>query len=237
MAMKLNAKEKANDSALRAYNAQIEKAFKTLGANHTTTRNLVAKAKSIFGSSMRTAHTRAGDIPQIQRNRKTVSNDNAVKALQKETRYKKGTTKAGQFLPMFDATRAYQKAIKNVRQNILKSMPARQRISKTAKELSREISRMVTSSLISEQITENDLASEVFEKYKQAKEQKLDIKVFQDFAKAFHDDGQKEALNLLAKRREEELVKKALDDPALMEGITDTQLRSYLSDFEDLNPF
>ena len=39
MAMKMNAAEKANDSIIRAFNKQIENAYRKLGYNHTVTQN------------------------------------------------------------------------------------------------------------------------------------------------------------------------------------------------------
>lgn len=242
MAMKLNAREKSNDSIIRAYNAQIEKAYKTLGANHTTTRNLVSKAKSIFGASMRTAQMAVGEVPQIKRNRATVTNNNAVKALQKETRYGKQTSKAGQILPMYDVTKAYQKAIQNVQKNILKNLPRDYRMKTPVKQLQKEINRLTTAGAISDQLLENDLASEIWEAYKAAKDKGEDITEFKDFTNLFHSEGQKKALQQytlesIAEKRNAALVEKALADPSLMDGITQEQFQQYMDGFEDLNPF
>ena len=242
MAMKLNPAEKSNDSILRAYNSQIEKAYKQLGATHTTTRNLINKANSIFGANMRTAKTVYGDIPQIQRNRTTVSNANAVKALQKETRYKSGTTKAGQILPMYDVSRAYQNAIKNVQKQLLKNIPAKTRMGMSAKQLQKELNRMTTASAINDKITENDLASEIWEKYKETKDNGENISQYLDFAKIFHTEGQEKALQKytlesLTQRRNDALMEKALDDPTLLNAVSGQQIEQFLSGFEDLNPF
>lgn len=242
MAMKLTPAEKANDSVLRAYNAQIEKAFKQLGASHTTTRNLINQANSIFGQNMRTAKTAYGDIPQIQRNRATVSNANAVKALQKETRYKSGTTKSGQILPMYDVTRAYQRAIQNVQKQLLKNIPFKKRSAMSANELQKELNRMTTQSAINAKIAENDLASEIWEKYKETKDNGDDISQYLDFAKVFHKEGQaaaleKYTLESLTQRRNDALMQKALDDPTLLNAVSGEQIAQFLRGFEDLNPF
>ena len=51
MAMKMTAVEKQNDSIIRAYNSQIEKAVKQLGYGHTVTQNLINNATMIFGEN------------------------------------------------------------------------------------------------------------------------------------------------------------------------------------------
>lgn len=123
MAMKMNAAEKANDSTIRAFNAQIEKAYKTLGANNTVTQNLINKAKSVYGASNMKEMSRAGNnIPQIARTRATVSNNNNAKALYQATHYTSGTRK-GQYKSMYDATKAQQKAISQILQDTLKATP------------------------------------------------------------------------------------------------------------------
>ena len=103
MAMKMTAVEKQNDSIIRAYNSQIEKAVKHLGYYHIVTQNLINNAKLIFGENNMKQMTKKSridsitgnqvHIPQISRNRKTVSS-NMAKKLQTETK-----TKSGAYFP------------------------------------------------------------------------------------------------------------------------------------------
>ena len=109
MAMKMTAVEKQNDSIIRAYNSQIEKAVKQLGYRHTVTQNLINNATIIFGENNMKQMTKKSridaitgnqvHIPQISRNRKTISTDMAKK-LQKETK-----TKTGTYKNMYDVSR------------------------------------------------------------------------------------------------------------------------------------
>ena len=117
MAMKMTAVEKQNDSIIRAYNSQIEKSVKQLGYYHTVTQNLINNAKLIFGENNMKQMTKKSridtitgnqiHIPQISRNRKTISTDMAKK-LQTETK-----TKTGTYKNMYDVSKHYQKAIDN----------------------------------------------------------------------------------------------------------------------------
>jgi hypothetical protein len=203
MAMKLNAAEKANDSIIRAFNKQIENAYRNLGYNNTVTQNLVNKAISVYGKNAMKEMTitigyspnqidrTTGEIhaiPQIQRNRANVSNTTKAKALKAETQYTSGDKK-GQYKNMYDVSKAYQKAIKQARQNIIKSLPNETIKTKTPKQLEREIRKKLTRERIAKQVLENDLASEIFAAYEQAKDDGDDIELYQEYANNYHSGG------------------------------------------------
>lgn len=256
MAMKMNAAEKANDSIIRAFNKQIENAYRKLGYNHTVTQNLVNQAKSIYGATNMkemkiTAGYTAGQIdkttgeifgiPQINRNRANVSNGMKAKALKAATQYTAGNKK-GQFKSMYDVTKAHQKAIEQVRQSILKSIPAGDIRSSTPKQLEQRIKKELKPERIQKQIIENDLASEIFAAYEQAKEDDDDLELYQDFARDYHD-GKEIDYDLLSQintARYESMLEKSLDNPELTTGLTGDKLNEFLNSggwTEILNPF
>ena len=256
MAMKMTAAEKANDSIIRAFNKQIENAYRKLGYNHTVTQNLVNQAKSIYGAANMkemkiTAGYTAGQIvkttgeifgiPQINRNRANVSNGMKAKALKAATQYTAGNKK-GQFKSMYDVTKAHQKAIEQVRQSILKSIPAGEIRSSTPKQLEQRIKKELKPERIQKQIIENDLASEIFAAYKQAKEDDDDLELYQDFARNYHD-GKEIDYDLLSQintARYESMLEKSLENPELTTGLTGDKLNEFLNSggwTEILNPF
>lgn len=193
MAMKMNAVEKQNDSIIRAYNSQIEKAVKQLGYGHTVTQNLINNATMIFGeSNMKQMAKKAGkdvitgqtiNIPQISRNRKTISTDMAKK-LQKETK-----TKTGTYKNMYDVSKHYQKAIDNAiaqrRANIPDNLMQIKDINKRTKAIKNYVNN-VTRQEIKNQININDLISETFEQYNIAKENGDDVTDYIEFATDYH---------------------------------------------------
>lgn len=254
MAMKLNAAEKANDSVIRAFNKQIENAYRNLGYNNTVTQNLVNKAISIYGkNAMKEMRITVGyspnqidrttgeihAIPQIQRNRANVSNTTKAKALKAETQYTSGDKK-GQYKNMYDVSKAYQKAIKQARQNIIKSLPNETIRTKTPKQLEREIMKKLTRERIAKQVLENDLASEIFAAYEQAKEDGDDIELYQEYANNYHSGGDTDLdlINRIAEQRYQTLVDKSLENPDEVTGLTGERLNEFLQGFEEIyNPF
>lgn len=256
MAMKMTVAEKANDSIIRAFNKQIENAYRKLGYNHTVTQNLVNQAKSIYGAAnMKEMKITAGyasgqinkttgeifGIPQINRNRANVSNGMKAKALKAATQYTSGDKK-GQFKSMYDVTKAHQKAIEQVRQSILKSIPAGDIRSSTPKQLEKRIRKELKPERIQKQIIENDLASEIFAAYEQAKEDDDDLELYQDFARNYHD-GKEIDYDLLSQintARYESMLEKSLENPELTTGLTGDKLNEFLNSggwTEILNPF
>ena len=194
MAMKMTAVEKQNDSIIRAYNSQIEKSVKQLGYWHTVTQNLINNAKSIFGennikqmSKKSRIDTITGNqihIPQIARNRKTISTDKAKK-LQSETK-----TKSGTYKNMYDVSKHYQKAIDNAiaqrRANIPDNLMQIKDINKRTKAI-KNYANNVAKQEIKIQINLNDLVSETFEQYTIAKENGDDVADYIEFAYDYHN--------------------------------------------------
>lgn len=256
MAMKMTPAEKANDSIIRAFNKQIENAYRKLGYNHTVTQNLVNQAKSIYGAAnlkeMKiTVGYTAGQIdkttgeifgiPQINRNRTNVSNGMKAKALKAATQYTAGDKK-GQYKSMYDVTKAHQKAIEQVRQSILKGIPAGEIRNSTPKQLEKRIRKELKPERIQKQIIENDLASEIFAAYEQAKEDDDDLELYQDFARDYHEGKEidYDLLNQINNARYESMVNKSLENPDLTTGLTGDKLNEFLNSggwTEILNPF
>lgn len=254
--MKMTAAEKANDSIIRAFNKQIENAYRKLGYNHTVTQNLVNQAKSIYGAANMkemkiTAGYTAGQIdkstgeifgiPQINRNRANVSNGMKAKALKAATQYTSGEKK-GQFKSMYDVTKAHQKAIEQVRQSILKGIPAGEIRNSTPKQLEKRIRKELKPERIQKQIIENDLASEIFAAYEQAKEDDDDLELYQDFARDYHAGKEidYDLLSQINNARYESMINKSLENPDLTTGLTGDKLNEFLNSggwTEILNPF
>lgn len=193
MAMKMTAVEKQNDSIIRAYNSQIEKSVKQLGYYHTVTQNLINNAKLIFGESNIKQMTKKSridtitgnqiHIPQISRNRKTISTDKAKK-LQKETKIK-----TGKYKNMYDVSKHYQKAIDNAiaqrRANIPDALMQIKDINKRTKAIKNYVNN-VTKQEIKNQINISDLISETFEQYRISKENGDDVTDYIEFANDYH---------------------------------------------------
>ena len=215
MAMKMNAVEKQNDSIIRAYNSQIEKAVKQLGYGHTITQNLINNATMVFGeNNMKQMTKKAGkdvvtgktiSIPQISRNRKTISTDMAKK-LQKETK-----TKTGTYKNMYDVSKHYQKAIDNAiaqrRANIPDNLMKIKDINKRTKAIKNYVNN-VTKQEIKNQINISDLISETFEQYRISKEKGDDVTEYIEFANDYHSGNvvnQQTLLNLKKKQYEKQL--------------------------------
>lgn len=265
MAMKMNAAEKANDSTIRAFNAQIEKAYKTLGANNTVTQNLINKARSVYGASNMKEMNRAGNnIPQIARTRATVSNNTSAKALYQATHYTSGTRK-GQYKSMFDATKAHQKAISQIlqdtlkaqsnkdisrynrRKNILTSLkgtvtaqnPIYKRAEKQVKQFEKALKKNWNIEQIQNKISENDLASEIFDAYAKAKDDGDDTKLYEDFARDYHDgkDINYDLIQQIQDQRAQTLLEKSTQ-PDLSNGLTSGELDNFFDDFVEIyNPY
>lgn len=215
MAMKMTAAEKQNDSIIRAYNSQIEKSVKQLGYYHTVTQNLINNAKLIFGENnikQMTKKSRIDNItgnqvhiPQISRNRKTISTDMAKK-LQKETK-----TKTGTYKNLYDVSKHYQKAIDNAiaqrRANIPDNLMKIKDINKRTKAIKNYVNN-VTKQEIKNQINISDLISETFEQYRISKENGDDVTDYIEFANDYHSGNevnQQTLLNLKKKQYEKQL--------------------------------
>lgn len=265
MAMKMNAAEKANDSTIRAFNAQIEKAFKTLGANNTVTQNLINKARSVYGANNMKEMNRAGNnIPQIARTRATVSNNTSAKALYQATHYTSGTRK-GQYKSMFDATKAHQKAISQILQDTLKAQPNKdisrynrrkniltslkgtanaqnpiyKRAEKQVKQFEKGLKKNWNVEQIQNKISENDLASEIFDAYAKAKENNEDTRLYKDFAKDYHDGKgiNYDLIQQIQDQRAQTLLEKAVQ-PDLSKGLSSGELGNFFDDFVEIyNPY
>ena len=235
MAMKMTAVEKQNDSIIRAYNRQIEKSVKQLGYWHTVTQNLINNAKLIFGennikqmSKKSRIDTITGNqihIPQISRNRKTISTDMAKK-LQTETK-----TKTGNYKNMYDVSKHYQKAIDNAiaqrRANIPDNLMQIKDINKRTKAI-KKYANNVTKQEIRNQININDLISETFEQYNMAKENGDDVTDYIEFANDYHNGNEinhETLLNLKKKQYGKQLE------------LETTQYSTYDSDIGNLADF
>lgn len=222
MAMKLSAAEKQNDSIIRAYNTQIEKAVKQLGYSNTITQNLINNAKIIFGEtnirqmskkSVKDIITgKTVNIPQISRNKKILST-NKAKELQKETK-----TKTGTYKNMYDVSKHYQnaidKAIAKKRVNIPQKFIEIKNIKDRTKAIKNYVNN-VTKSDINEQIMINDLVSEIFEKYNIAMESGENIDDYIEFANDFHsgkDINVETLMNLKSKQFENTILQNELSE-------------------------
>lgn len=222
MAMKLSAAEKQNDSIIRGYNTQIEKAVKQLGYSNTITQNLINNAKIIFGETNMKQMTKKSvkdiatgetvHIPQISRNRKTLST-NKAKELQKEVK-----TKSGTYKNMYDVSKYYQnvidKAIAKKRANIPQKFMEIKNIKDRTKAIKNYVNN-VTKSDINEQIVINDLISETFEKYKINKEKGENVDDYIEFANDFHsgkDINIETLMNLKSKQFENTILQNGLSE-------------------------
>lgn len=193
MAMKLSAVEKQNDSIIRAYNTQIEKAVKQLGYSNTITQNLINNAKIIFGESnmKQMAKKSVKDIatgemihiPQISRNKKILST-NKAKELQKEVK-----TKSGKYKNMYDVSKHYQNAIDKAIAKKRANIPSKFMEIKNIKDRTKAIKNYVNNvskTDINEQIMINDLIGEIFEKYNNEMENGENVDDYIEFANDFH---------------------------------------------------
>lgn len=203
MAMKLNDVEKANDNILRQYNKQIEKSVRQLGLNHTTTQNLINTAVQIFGvNNMKTMkitrlvsesqlNKNTGEIhgvPQISRNRATLSQTAKTKELRATTQYTRGELK-GNYKALYDVSKQYQRAIRRAEQKIRMNIPdyIADQTSSNHNIASKYVQSQLTQDVINQQTMYDDLASEIFEAYEDAKDSGDDTDDFETFAHNFHD--------------------------------------------------
>lgn len=203
MAMKLSTVEKANDSILRQYNSQIEKSVRQLGLNHTTTQNLINTAVQIFGAgNMKTMkitrvlsesqlNKNTGEIhgiPQIARTRSTLSKTSKAKELRATTQYTRGELK-GNYKALYDVSKQYQRAIRRTEQKIRMSIPdyIADLTSTNPNVANKYVQSQLTQDAINQQTMYDDLASEIFEAYEDAKEIGDDTDDFETFAHNFHD--------------------------------------------------
>lgn len=198
MAMKLNAVEKANDSILRQYNSQIEKSVRQLGLYNTTTQNLINAAVQIFGANnMKTMkitkvlNATTGelfDIPQIARNRKTLSETAKAKELKAETQYTRGELK-GTYKALYNVSKQYQKALRRAEQKIRMNIPdyIADATKTNPKAAAQYVQEQLTPDAIQSQARYDDLASEIFEKYEETKKLGDDTRDFENFADYFHE--------------------------------------------------
>lgn len=199
--MKLNETEKAIDSAIRAYNRQLEKAFNELGYDHTITRNLVSTARSIFGKDsikvMSTKYIDKKNIDystgeyhetiQIKRDRATIAkavNNNLVDQLNKATRFKNKTSDRsldkynGTFNRLYNVTLARNQAIEQLRMFHQAHLPQHiqdqmrgKSVAEKTQILNGYLATVTTSENIDMQLLYNDLTTEVFTVYKQSREE------------------------------------------------------------------
>lgn len=199
MAMKLTEAQKAVDSAIRAYNRQIEKAYTELGYDHTVTRNLVSTARSIFGKdAVKTMETKYIDrknidystgeyheTVQIKRNKSVLDNaikNNLIDQLNKATKFKNTTTNReldkynGSYNRMYNVSMARNQAIDQLRMFHQAHLPDHIKNAMKGKSVAQKndilqnfLKRVTTQNNIDMQIIYNDLASEVFAGYHQAR--------------------------------------------------------------------
>lgn len=203
MAMKLNTVEKANDNILRQYNSQIEKSVRQLGLTHTTTQNLINAAVQVFGAvNMKTMkitrvlsesqlNKNTGEIygiPQIARTRATLSQTAKAKELRATTQYTRGELK-GNYKAIYDVSKQYQRAIRRAEQKIRMNIPdyIADLTSANPNVANKYVQSQLTQDVINQQTMYDDLASEIFEAYEDAKETGDDTDDFETFAHSFHD--------------------------------------------------
>lgn len=201
MAMKLTDAQKAVDSAIRSYNRQLEKAYNELGYDHTITRNLVSTARSIFGKdaikAMDTKYIDRKNIDystgeyhetiQIKRSKSILDkaiSENLIDKLNKATRFTNKTSDRsldkynGTYNRLYNVTLARNTAIEQLRmfhqahlpQSILDNMKGKS-VAQKNDILQAYLKRVTTTDNIDMQIFYNDLASEVFAGYHQARDE------------------------------------------------------------------
>lgn len=223
MAMKLTAAEKATDSFIRQYNAQIEKAYRQLGANNTITRNLIHNARTMFGDvNMKTQKIKAGhldyktgevmEIPQISRTRKALAKAgtfenkfSAISQLRNRTTYK--TDKGYNYKSMFDVTRKRNEIVKKanaqLKNEFMRLNPTANMALKENQKKFKDFQRTgLTREVIHFETLVNDMQSEIFEAYEIAKEQGEDISEYQDFAFNYHENNGNQNINRITEMYE-----------------------------------
>lgn len=269
MAMKLTDAEKAVDSAIRAYNRQIEKAYTELGYDHTITRNLVSTARSIFGKdSVKTMKTKYIDKKnidystgeyhetiQIKRTRDVLTkaiNNNLIEQLNKATRFKNTTSNRsldkhnGEYNRLYNVTMARNQAIEQLRMFHQSHLPEHIQNQMRGKSVAQKtdilnayLKQMTTRDNIDTQIFFNDLASEVFAGYHQARNEIDDTYDYdenflrmQEFATQYNANNYDMALLYDARRARDNWIY----SQQYRDEIEDITGRTF-NDFSDLNIF
>lgn len=197
MPTKFTDAEKAIDSAIRAFNKQIENAYTKLGYDHTITRNLVSTARSIFGKdAVRTMSTKYIDKKnidystgeyhetiQVKRSKTVIQNaikNGHIEMLNKATRFKNTTNNRdldkynGEYKSLYNVSQAYQKAIEQVRQYHTANLPQNVLDSMSGKSIAEKdkileayLKLSLTDDNINMQLFYNDLSTEIFAAYNQ----------------------------------------------------------------------
>lgn len=242
--MKLTDAQKQADSAIRAFNKQLEQAYTKLGYDHTVTRNLVSTARVIFGKdAIKTMNTKYVDKKnidystgeyyetiQVKRSKdvlnKTIDN-NLIKQLDKTLRFKNNTQNRdldkynGTYKSMFNVSNAYNKAVEQVRmfhqthlpQHIRDALNNTTSISEKNKILESYQKSMTTTDNIDIQIFFNDLSSEVFAAYNQARNEIEDESDYtetflkmQEFANAYNSNNYNMELLQQARRARDNFI-------------------------------
>lgn len=251
MAMKLNASEKQADNFIRSLNKQIEKAYKDLGYNHPVTRNLVHTAKAIVGkdnikymsqksyknNQMDMSTGEVHEIPQISRTRKALNALTATtKVFNQSTGHMTKTSKLEQIQKQYytsqgiatryDVTKAHQKAIEREMQR--RRVEYTNTHKGTGKKFFDEVDayqRAFTEKELNKQLYFDVIASDIFEKYKQAKDNgDEDIDDYTMFADMYnHGDNIEDFENIV----QQAMVKR--DETLHNMAYTDEQLEQELS--------
>lgn len=217
MASKLTDAQKIADNAIRAFNKQIESAYRNLGYNHQVTRNLVSTARSIFGESNIKYSDRSSTfnynmvdkatgeilaIPQISRGKKALDaygiKDKGAKRsklaeLERVTSYRdKANVK--QYKRMFDVTKAVSEAARRLelsrKAHIPVEIQAQIDNAKTIAEKNSILKGYVHSYSQAEyqtQLSIDIIAGDIFAKYHSAKEHDEDITAYQEFGYQFNN--------------------------------------------------
>lgn len=184
--MKMGVNEKTVDNVLRQYNSQLSKAYKQLGEKHTVSANLVNNAISIYGEE-NIRFTKDG-VPQIKRNRSTVNMYTKAMDLKSESQYTQGEFK-GNYKRMYDVTKAYQKAINQVRQQARNKVPAVfmeiKDLKKRSAAINKWINAQTTKANINRMLKINDMISEMYTQYNDDND---DNELLNQFANDFHTD-------------------------------------------------
>lgn len=184
--MKMGVNEKTVDNVLRQYNSQLSKAYKQLGEKHTVSANLVNNAISIYGEE-NIRFTKDG-VPQIKRNRSTVNMYTKAMDLKSESQYTQGEFK-GNYKRMYDVTKAYQKAINQVRQQARNKVPAVfmeiKDLKKRSAAINKWINAQTTKANINRMLKIDDMISEMYTQYNDDND---DNELLNQFANDFHTD-------------------------------------------------
>lgn len=268
--MKLDTAEKAIDSAIRAYNKQLEQAYTKLGYDHTITRNLVSTARSIFGkdsiTTMKTKYVDKKNIDmstgeyfetiQIKRNRVTITKakeNNLVNLLNKAVKFENKTPNReldklnGTYKTMYNVSHAYNMAIEQLRAfhtanlppHIQDAMKGKSVIEKD-KILEGYLKTVTHADNIDIQLLYNDISTEVFATYSQARNEIDDNDDFdenflrmQEFAQNYNANNYNSELLYQARRARDNWIftQQYKSDLDYIQG------KHTFDEFDDLNIF